>query len=597
MLITIAPFCLVSGILFPLLAASLSGIPSNKKVRFAYGWESAGSLAGGIIYSFLLIFFLNSLEILILVLITGVLISTLRYLKSIWIISTILCIVLLMAGITLFRSNAYENLIQSMYPGQNLVDIKETPFGRLDVTRSGEQLVFYENGNMIFTSGDMEHSEETVHFPMALHRNPQSILILSGGYAGNIQEAMKYNPIRIDLIEINPGWADLIQNHLPQTFPDEQVNIYFMDGRRYVKQSTEKYDVIVSDIPGPSTSQLNRYFTLEFFREVRLLMKPGAIFGLHLEAPANYLNEPAENLHKTVNNTLKMVFNNTLLVPGSNSYFLASDSPLDYEIVTRLQKLQLPNQYVSSFHLIDDSLVKMRAEMLLPESITKTTTNTDFRPVAYKYHLLLWLDMHGAGVWIFSGALLILSLITWIFSSSLNKGLFITGFSGVSLEFVIILIIQSLYGYSYYLTGIIITLYMAGIAAGSLFFSGMVRNSMKLFLRLQVSLGILCFALFPITLLAAEIVLFDILNLIILCLIVVITGGLSGMIFSAATGISKLSISGTAANAYGADLAGSAAGALLSSVYLVPALGLINTCFILGGFNIFNALFVWLKQK
>ncbi|MBU2651274.1 MAG: hypothetical protein KKA81_10095 [Bacteroidetes bacterium] len=597
MLITIAPFCLASGILFPLLAASLSGIPSQKKVRFAYGWESAGSLAGGIVYSFLLIFLFNSFKVLVLVLLTGVLFSIILYQKSKWIMPAFLSITLLMAGVILFRSHFYEKLIQSLYPGQILVDTKETPFGRLDVTRSGEQLAFYENGNIIFTSGDTEHSEETVHFPMALHQNPKNVLILSGGFAGNIQEAMKYNPDNIDLIEINPGWADLVQDNLPLAFPEDQVTVYFMDGRRYVKQSNNTYDIIISDIPGPSTSQLNRYFTLEFFREVHLLMKPGAIFCLHLDAPANYLNAPAENLHETVNSTLKMVFKNTLMIPGSSNYFLASDSLLDYEIVSRLQILQLPNQYVSAFHLIDDSLVKMRAKMLLPESYTTSTTNTDLRPVAYKYHLLLWLDVHGSGVWIFSGVLLILSLITWIFSSSLNKGLFITGFSGVSLEFIIILIIQSLYGYSYYLTGIIITLYMAGIAAGSLFFSGIVRNNMRVFLLLQLSLGILCFALFPITVLASEIVLYDILNLIMLSLIVVITGGLSGMIFSAATGISKLSISGTAATAYGADLAGSAAGALLSSVYLVPALGLINTCLILGGLNIFNAFFVWLKQK
>jgi hypothetical protein len=58
------PFCLLSGFLFTFLAGTFTKEFRTNMIHKTYSAESAGSVAGGIIVSFILVYFLKSLQIL-----------------------------------------------------------------------------------------------------------------------------------------------------------------------------------------------------------------------------------------------------------------------------------------------------------------------------------------------------------------------------------------------------------------------------------------------------------------------------------------------------------------------------------------------------
>ena len=60
----LAAFCFFSGMMFTLLASALSEAEEKNSISRIYAIEALGSLAGGIIFNFLLIYMFNSLRIL-----------------------------------------------------------------------------------------------------------------------------------------------------------------------------------------------------------------------------------------------------------------------------------------------------------------------------------------------------------------------------------------------------------------------------------------------------------------------------------------------------------------------------------------------------
>jgi len=68
--------------------------------------------------------------------------------------------------------------------------------------------------------------------------------------------------------------------------------------------------------------------------------------------------------------------------------------------------------------------------------------------------------------------------------------------------------------------------------------------------------------------------------------LVILTGFLMGALFSMTGHLKISSVISGAGQAFSADLAGSAIGILLVSVYLVPVIGMPMTCLVLAGLNV-----------
>ena len=80
--------------------------------------------------------------------------------------------------------------------------------------------------------------------------------------------------------------------------------------------------MVIVDVPDPSTSQINRFYTREFFAEVRRIFTPGGVLSFSLGTYENYLSKELARLIGVTHETLRKVYANVLILPGGRVFFL-----------------------------------------------------------------------------------------------------------------------------------------------------------------------------------------------------------------------------------------------------------------------------------
>ncbi len=591
------PFCLLNGFLFSSFTLMLSGTDTRDLGGRSYAVESLGSLAAGLIVNLILLWFLDiwqSLKILLwLNLASAVIFSWIQAGKrSVWLTFPI-AFILALAPVFLQQEWVTSRIL---YPGQEIAFDRSTPYGRVTVTENAGQLNFYENGLLLFSSGNEILNEELVHFAMVQNAHPDKVLLIGGGISGSIQEILKYHPSRIDYSELNPAVIEAGKTFasLPES---KAVHVFTGDARIQIKKSIVKYDVAIISLPEPSTLQINRFYTQEFFEELKGKMECGGVVSLSLPLTADYVSPVAAKLNSVMNITLKKLFRNVLILPGQKNYFIASDTTLHTDVASRLMEKGIPTLYVNPYYF-DDQLLKDRSSFIQKKILPDSKPNLDFHPRAFFYQLQYWTTYFNPGYILISIIVLLILVLVALTLNPLSQGLFTAGFTGSSLQILSILAFQVIFGYVFSAVGILITLFMAGLFAGSWFRRKIYAEpTLTVFLHLQLTLAFFSIG-FPFILLALDIPGMPVLFIrIIFGLLIFVAAFLSGLEFSTGMELSRKDFAKAISGNYSADMFGAALGAILTAVILLPFLGLILTCLLLGLLNFLSAGFLFILPK
>ncbi len=118
---------------------------------------------------------------------------------------------------------------------------------------------FIENGLPFFSTHNVEQIEETVHYAMAQRPDARKVLLVSGGVAGTANEILKYGAAQVTYVELDPLIVAVGRKYLPGNLDDPRIHVVNTDGRLFIKQTNERFNVVIVDVPEPSTSQINRF--------------------------------------------------------------------------------------------------------------------------------------------------------------------------------------------------------------------------------------------------------------------------------------------------------------------------------------------------
>ncbi|MBN2764290.1 MAG: hypothetical protein JXR41_14445 [Bacteroidales bacterium] len=597
--VIITPFCLLSGFLFTYLSGIVSHYNQKIPAEKTYAIESAGSLTAGILASFLLFFLFSNFQIMILLpLCTCLLLIFPLHINETRPLNIIIVIINLILISLLFVMKADYHLKSVLFPNQEILLFRDTPYGNLAVTKSADQLNIFDNGKLLFSTDNQIANEEAVHYAMAQHPDPRDILLVSGGISGITDEITKYNVDHIDYVEINPFIFNIGKQYT-RSLEDARIHLIRQDARMFIRKATKAYDVILINLPEPSTAQLNRYYTLEFMQQISRIMKDNCIVVLNMPSTANYISDEAISLNSVIYNTCKEIFRHVLIISGEKNYYLASDKPLKFNISQNIVNKNIKNDYLNQYY-IDTLSLQERSDYLLKHLDSEAEINRDFKPVSYFYYLNYWLSQFNQGenlLWIIFSLLIILLVIATVLLKPVTSALMITGFSASSLEIVLLLSLQILSGYIYQVIGVCMAVFMGGLALGAVSRMLVFRNiSTKQFVMLLTFEGILAviipaFLVIPIiqsgivyALLAVLLLLFGI-------------AFIAGVLFSMAVHLRRGGLTDNVAALYSADLIGSALGAFLTSVFLIPLLGVMTTSYLIGGLLLVYALNLIFRRK
>lgn len=586
------PFCLASGYLFVHLSSTNTTGPAA-----AYSIESSGSIVAAAIVNFLFLWFIDVYPGLFLItgIWTGMLIiyTWLMNRRKLALVSAFAGVAILALLISLNLTGRTEQLD---YPQQTVVERSETPYGRVVITRSHEQYNFFENGLLLFSSGNEISNEEQVHPAMVQHTNPRNVLMISGGLGGSVKEALKYHPERTDYLELNPALiriaaADTQINRHPG------VNLVAGDARRFLRSSNIKYDAVLVNLPPPSTLQINRYYTIEFLQELKRNLSDSAVISYVMPTSSDYVSDEATDLHASLWRTLKKNFSHVLIVPLQRNLFLASDARLSLNIPGMIETAGIPTMYINKYYLDAGQLIE-RSGYVSGQIDPEGRINRDFSPVAVFSHLVWHLGYFSINPWLVVAVPLMLLLILVLLQNHITSGLFTGGFSLAAIEIMLIAGYQVLFGYVYGMIGAIVMVFMAGLATGAWLFPRMIKTAdAVLYPRLQLLMAVFSILL-PVALIHlspgnippwfSQTVLF---------FLTFLPAATAGMAYSTAIRLTGKGTKRSVSSGYAADLFGSAAGAFLAGIVLIPLAGFLFAGITLALLNTASVFFFIRGQK
>ena len=635
----LAPICMLLGFMFSLGCRidQAKSVEVAQHIGMFYTWESLGALLGGALSSFIFIPLLDSITLF-------VILGLLNIFAAIFLLGRqkksrlgapfasglpvifILALALLAAWFFRFGDNLNEYSRKKQWQGYQILEAKDSIYGNIMVTKIASQYSFFDNGLHLYTVPDKLAAEEAVHFALLEHNHPQDLLLIGGGAGGLIGEMLKY-PIRsIDYLEPDPVIIEMAVKHLPaheyEPLRNAKVSIFNLDGRFFIKSAHKKYDCVITHLGDSYTAQVNRYYTVEFFKEVKKVLNEGGIFSFALSSSESYISPELGDYLKSVYFGLKEVFRDVLVIPGDKAYFLASDKAgiftVDYSILmARAKERKIDLKYVREYYLsskLAPLLLAYTHNLLQPRGGVRI--NRDFQPSTYYYNMTFWAARLGGLVFkkilkavnfrvvlitVFGFCILI--ILSGLIGIAKNKdfykqasliALVAMGFSAMAIQMILLFSFQIIYGYLFYKIGFLLTVFMAGLVMGSfgmIIFLRRIKRGLNIlicsnFLFCIYSLG-LPVLFFWLNASHKEIVSWVGAN-VVFTLLSVTAGLFSGAQFSLVNKIylgDQQEQGQVAGLTYGVDLLGSCLGAFLTGIFLIPILGIYWSCWVIGMVN------------
>jgi spermidine synthase len=627
--IILLPICALLGFMFALGAKIYAQDTPVAEVKIAtvYILEAAGSILAGLLVSFVLIPRLGSLQIMVILALANLFGALLlqafsRKAKFKAVLVAVFTFVFL-GFISGWALSGWQRLqeasLRRQWRGYRLLAARNSIYGNIVATKIDAQYNFFYNGLHLYSYPGQLVAEESAHLALLEHAQPKSILLVGGGIGGLVREILKHPVEKVDYIELDPLVMEMGEKYLPAQesayLRDSRVELHHLDARFFIKQTNNRYDCIVMHLGAPATAQLNRYYTVEFFREARRILKEGGILSFSLASSESFISRPLRNLLSSVYFSLKKVYPEVLVMPGETAYFFASTRrgilTYDYNILEeRVKERRLDIKYVRPYYLfakLSPEKIRYIEEVLnRPQAIN---LNYDFRPAALYYNMIFLTahfrnpflkgilsqasEKNTFGLFLAACVLIVLSTLAAKKRKRAQKRIVLTavlatGFTQMSFQMLVLLSFQIIYGYLFYKLGLLVTSFMVGLTLGSLwmiFKMRRLKNDLNYFIGLEVAVCfyplLLVLLLNFLTPLSRGVVSWLVPGLV-FSLLPAIAGFLGGAQFPLANKIclqkTSQEVGRVAGLTYGMDLLGSCLGALLTAVFLLPILGIAKTC-------------------
>ena len=620
-LVILIPISLIHGGLFATVCKLYSDwkrIKGSAAGRVYY-IETGGTIIGGLITSFLLIPIFPSIVI-------GLLVAIINLVVLFFLFPRHRLLTFVVGFFLPYLFSLNQASIRKRFFDQEVILYKDSYYSNIAVTRMAEQKTYYSNGVPIFTTPypDITFVEEYVHLPMTFKEDINNLLIISGGVGGIIREFLKYRPEVIDYVELDPliitvakRFADSLTR---KELEDPVVKIHHIDGRLFLKKTEKTYDLIMIGVSPPSDLQINRLYTIEFFKVVRRRMEEDGILILYLPGSLTYLSKEMKQINRSIIQTLKQVFNYVHVIPGDINIIIASEgirfSHFSInDLIERFKAKRIKTRLISTGH------IRYRFSPLYQDWFwaeigkTESSLNRDFNPMAMLYTLRYWsaarariierwfdvVEGSGKKILLIIG-IIISGLIVLNFISKLIKektavitAIGATGFSGMIFQLVVIFGFQILFGYVYYMISLLITGMMGGMALGSILATRRVEKRTDVIQDLfysDVAIIILSLSMLKfISSISLEII---------FIFLALISGLLVGFQFPLGNYIllkERSRVGAVAGSLYAIDLVGGWLGGLFGGILLLPVLGLSYTLFMVCLVKLLTATFLILARR
>ena len=188
----------------------------------------------------------------------------------------------------IFLSDEQRRSVRELVRGESLLFYRDGKSGSVAVTRSAGLTLLRVNGKIDAGTGpDMPTQVLSAHLPLLVHPAPRDVFVLGLGSGVTAAAALAHPIEHLHVVELEPAiieasrfFAD-VQGH---RLGDPRLSLMVGDGRSFLRGTTARYDVIVSEPSNPWVRGMAGLFSAEFFTLVRDRLRPGGVVLQWLQA-------------------------------------------------------------------------------------------------------------------------------------------------------------------------------------------------------------------------------------------------------------------------------------------------------------------------
>ncbi len=302
---------------------------------------------------------------------------------------------------TLLASGLLEEASRRRQWGPSVVAVVDTPYRNIALLHNGSLWSLMADGLWLFSYPDPQSAEDDIHLLMLQHPEPKRVLVLGPLSPESLEEILRYPAIeRVDVVDPERTvsfFAGVMQARGAALFrEDPRVFLWDADIRRFVEKAEASYDVVLLGAGDPFSLSTNRFYTQEFYRSLTRILRHGGLFGFGVLGAEDMLGDTQAAYFRGVARTLQSVFPHYVVYPGARVRLVASrDSELltqEPEVLSRrAQALGLTLRYVRSdrLHNLLDPL-RLAYFRSLADREGRDEINKDMDPRGFIAALRLW---------------------------------------------------------------------------------------------------------------------------------------------------------------------------------------------------------------
>ncbi len=615
----VVPCALALGGLFVGLVglAGMSG--ARAPVARTYGIEAIGSALAGLLLSVFLLEKTNAFMAVglagLLSTLTGVLLlGSGRRLNRTVGIALLPAALAFFGGVMLWSGDIELATRRLQWGDLEVVESVDSRHGSIVVTRRGATFDFFQSGALAHTVPDPMAAEESVHIPLLYHPSPDRVLIIGGAGSGVVSEIARHRMVGVlDVIELDPAVLEITRRYAPGDWMESssvEVRPIYGDGRAHVAGTGEIYDVVIINVGTPTSLQVNRYYTVEFFRQVSRVLDARGILAFAVPSSGAFISPELGSLVASMAKSAGEVFTHVDVLPGETIHIIASRE-LDLRersqiMIETLLARELNTAYVNEYRLWERLIPLERARMdSLIAGYSSVSANTDSRPVSASFAIARWARHFSTGrllsslsrrvgiassvAFIVLGALVVCAAVILVTRSSVTAlpGALMVYGVGVTTMFsqvLIVLCFQIVSGYMYGRIAALIAAFMLGMGVASTL-AGLrdINRRPGLLLTFQivlVALPLLIVGAFRA--LSGSAMAYSALAELVFTGLALLAGALGGAVFAGGSNIisaAHTEIARAGAVAYSVDLLGAAGVGFAAGLLAIPSMGLAGSAY------------------
>ena len=203
-----------------------------------------------------------------------------------------LAVLAVLAGVFI-GANRMTTTFESLLYSDPIVLAHQSRFQRIVVTagRGGHHL--FLDGNLQFSSVDEYRYHEALVHPVFMTRTEHArVLVLGGGDGLAVREILRYPDVQhVTLVDIDQGITDLALHHPifvklnHGSMSHSKVRIVHDDAMVWLREGTDRFDIVIIDFPDPNNYTLGKLYTTTFYRLVMARLQPEGALVVQSTSP------------------------------------------------------------------------------------------------------------------------------------------------------------------------------------------------------------------------------------------------------------------------------------------------------------------------